>query len=330
MQNQISVYKTLEGRTQYLAAYNDCLRLWPVSYTSCFVSTIYGQIHVITCGSKDAFPLVLLHGGYASATMWFANIADLSASYRVYALDTIGEPGMSEPATPTSSREACADWIIQALDSLGIETAHVVGLSRGGWLALNLALRAPRRVASLALLSPAASFIRLTPFFRMLAAGLIRIPNKGLLKAALYSWVAPGFVINELFTRQFVLGLYHWNWAVNRKGYSGVMPTEFSVEELDKLRMPILMLTGDHDRLNPLRAIQRALQTIPHLETAIVPQAGHMLSMEQPDFVDKYVLNFLGRGKNAPEQAKPFCMTRPGPCHLNNPSALPTSDRRQG
>ena len=111
----------------------------------------------------------------------------------------------------------------------------------------------------------------------------------------LYSWVAPGFVINKVFEKQFILGLLHWNWTVNSQGYSGVMPSVFSSEELGELRMPILMLIGDHDRLNSPRVIQTARQMIPHIETGIIPDAGHMLSMEQPGYVDQRVLDFLAQ-----------------------------------
>jgi pimeloyl-ACP methyl ester carboxylesterase len=291
--NMFPIFKTLEGQAAYSAAYADSLTLWPVPYISRFVSTPYGQTHVITCGPENAFPLVLLHGGYASSTMWFANIADLSSKFRVYAIDTIGEPGKSIPGQPNASREASAEWLEQVFDQLGIQRAHVIGLSRGGWLALNLALLAPERVERVVLLSPAASFISLTPFFQALARAVIRIPVKRILKAVLTSWVAPGYIINEVFERQFILGLLYWNWAINAQGYSGVMPSVFPEDELKNLHTPILMLTGDHDRLNPPRAIQRAKQLIPYLKAEIIPQAGHLLSMEQSGSVDQCVLNFL-------------------------------------
>lgn len=293
MENPIPTFKTFKDQSQYIAAYDDCLRLWPVPHTSRMLPTSYGQTHVITSGPEDAFPLVLLHGGYASSTMWFANIADLSAKFRVIAIDTIGEPGKSVPSQTNASRYDCAAWLEQVFKQLELQKAHVVGLSRGGWMALNLAMHAPQRIERVVLLSPAASFISLTPFFQALSRVVIRIPVRSVLKAVLHSWVAPGFVINEVFEKQFVLGLLLWNWAVNSRGYSGVMPSVFPSEELGKLHMPILMLTGDHDRLNPPRAIQRARDIIPHLEAEIIPQAGHMLSIEQPGSVDQRVLNFL-------------------------------------
>jgi pimeloyl-ACP methyl ester carboxylesterase len=104
------------------------------------------------------------------------------------------------------------------------------------------------------------------------------------------------FSVSAVYAEQFITGLQTWNWAVNTSGYSGVMPCTFSDEELRQMRLPVLMLIGDHDRLNPPKALELARQTIPHLEAEIIPQAGHFLSMEQPGRVDARVLKFLAEG----------------------------------
>jgi hypothetical protein len=100
MEANIQLFKTVEGQAQYLAAYDAAMKLWPVEYSSNYVPTSYGKTHVIACGPISAFPLVLLHGGYANSTMWFSNIVDLSAHFRVYAIDTVGEPGKACPLKP--------------------------------------------------------------------------------------------------------------------------------------------------------------------------------------------------------------------------------------
>jgi pimeloyl-ACP methyl ester carboxylesterase len=288
-----SPFKSPIGKAEYLAAYGAMMQYWPVPYESLDVSTRYGQTHINACGPKDAFPLMLLHGGYASSTMWFPNIADLSAEFRVLALDTIGEPGKSLPMQPNASPRDLAAWLEGVLDELDISKIRVVGLSRGGWLGLNLALHAQQRLERIALLSPAASFISLNSFFRAVAGAAMRIPARPVLKAALYSWVARGFVVNEIFAEQFILGLRNWNWAMGSNGYSGVMPSAFSEDALRQLHVPVLMLIGDQDKLNPPKAIERARQLIPHIEAEIIPNAGHFLSMEQPEGVDALLLKFL-------------------------------------
>jgi pimeloyl-ACP methyl ester carboxylesterase len=291
----VSPFRSAIGEAQYLAAYDASMGLWPVPYESIDVTTRYGRTHVISCGAKDASSLVLLHGGYASSTMWFPNVADLSSQFRVLALDTMGEPGKSIPSQRNATRQDCATWLEGVIAELGISRTRVVGLSRGGWLALNLALYAPRCLERIALLSPAASFISLNTFFRAVAASVMRVRAMPVLKASLYSWVTPGFEINPVYTQQFILGLLHWNWKMNSKGYSGVMPLAFSAEELGRIHIPILMLIGDHDRLNQPKVIEQAKGMIPHIEAEIIPNAGHMLSMEQPELVDERILRFFAK-----------------------------------
>jgi pimeloyl-ACP methyl ester carboxylesterase len=137
MNDSVTLFKTSEGRAKYFAAYDATLHLWPVNHESIFVTTPYGQTHVISCGPKNGFPLVLLHAGQASSTMWFPNIDDLSKVFHVLALDTPGEPGKSIPSRKNATRRDCAEWLEGVMDELGISRAHVMGLSRGGWLALN-------------------------------------------------------------------------------------------------------------------------------------------------------------------------------------------------
>jgi pimeloyl-ACP methyl ester carboxylesterase len=97
--------------------------------------------------------VVLFPGFGASSTMWFPNAADLSSRFRVLALDTIGEPGKSLPSQRNATKRDCAAWLESVMAELGISRTHVVGLSRGGWLALNFALHAPRCLERIALQS---------------------------------------------------------------------------------------------------------------------------------------------------------------------------------
>ena len=296
MNSPIKQFKNTKGQAQYFAAYDAAMKLWPVPYESHFVTTPYGQTHIISCGQEDAFPLVLLHAGQASSTMWFPNIADLSSKFHVLALDTPGEPGKSIPTRHNATRRDSADWLQGVMDELGIAKAHVMGLSRGGWLALNLALYASDRLERIVLLSPAAVFVALNSFFSAVAQAVMRVPTRFVSKVALNSWVARGFVVNDVFAEQFMTGLQNWNWTVNTSGYSGVMPCTFSDEELNRIRQHVLLLIGDQDRLNPPKVVERARQTILHLEAEIIHHAGHFLNMEQPEIVNARILKFLAEG----------------------------------
>jgi pimeloyl-ACP methyl ester carboxylesterase len=293
METHPNCFKPQNGQSRYLAAYDAALKLWLIPYEAHFVTTPYGKTHVITCGSKDAHPLLLLHAGQASSTMWFPNIADLSEKFHVFALDTIGEPGKSIPARTYATFQDSVAWIEGVMDMLGISKAHVMGLSRGGWLALNLAMQSPTRLERIVLLSPAAAFVVLNSFFTAIVQAVMHIPTRAVAKVALKSWMAHGFVINTVFAEQFIIGLQNWNWSVNKKGYAGIMPCMFTDEDLSRIQHKVLMLIGDQDRLNPPKSLERAKRVIPNLEGEIIPQADHFLNMEQPELVDKFILKFL-------------------------------------
>lgn len=99
--------------------------------------------------------------------------------------------------------------------------------------------------------------------------------------------------MNDAYAEQFILGLQNWNWAMGYNGYSGVMPSVFPDHELRQIKTPILMLIGDQDRLNPPKVIELARRLIPQIKTEIIPNAGHMLSIEQPELVDARLIRFL-------------------------------------
>ena len=181
-----------------------------------------------------------------------------------------------------------ADWLIGVMDGLGISQADFVGLSRGGWLATNLAILAPQKVHKLCLLSPAAAFVSLNKFFTLVASSVMRLRMNVVLRTALYSWVAKGFKINPAFEKQFIIGLKYWTYPK-----VGIMPVAFEDGELIKLSMQVLMLIGGEDRLNSQPSIQRARKLLPNIKAEIIPHAGHFLCMDQASFVNGMILEFL-------------------------------------
>jgi pimeloyl-ACP methyl ester carboxylesterase len=160
-----SSFKSPKGEAEYMAAYEDRMRLCPIPYESMDVRGRYGRTHLVASGPKDALLLALLHGALASLTMWAANIADLSRDYRVYAVDIIGEPNKSIPTQPRQTREDCVAWLSELLDALNIESTDMVRISYGGWLTLNYAIDVPERLNKIALLTPPGSFVSLAKQF---------------------------------------------------------------------------------------------------------------------------------------------------------------------
>jgi pimeloyl-ACP methyl ester carboxylesterase len=90
------------------------------------VPTPEGETFVLSCGPADADSLVLLHGSGANSTQWMSRVADLATRFRVYAIDIIGEPGLSAPARPPLDSDRYAGWLDAVLDSLGLDQVLLV------------------------------------------------------------------------------------------------------------------------------------------------------------------------------------------------------------
>src|SRR5690348_10482872 len=111
-------FKTEQGEATFLAAYDAALKAWPVPFEERTVTSRFGATHVVVSGPADAPPVVLLHGFWATLTMWAPNVAALALDHRVYAIDVMGQPSRSVPADPIRTREDHVTWLSATLDGL--------------------------------------------------------------------------------------------------------------------------------------------------------------------------------------------------------------------
>ncbi len=297
---QTSAFKNSEGEAAFLAAYDSAMNLWPVPYEEVEVPGRFGRTHVVVSGPKDAPPLVLLHGYSSTLTMWSPNIADFSKDYRVYALDMMGQPGKTipDPNHPLQTTNDLVAWLNETLDMLKLDRVFLVGMSYGGWSAINLALSAPERIQKLVLLSPAASF---QPIVRQFGLRLVlmMLISKRFTADSLMSWMGitdkHGDMLARYIRDLFYLGMKHFRL---QEESMRLMPEVFSDNELRALRMPVLLLIGENEVIyNPAKALARALQFIPALEGELVPRSKHDMCSSQYKYVDMRVLEFLNGNK---------------------------------
>jgi len=290
-----SPFKTPQGEAQYMAAYEATLRLWTVPYETLDIPSRFGSTHLVACGPQDAPPLVLLHGFLASLTMWAYNMADLSRDYRVYALDVMGQPSKSVPDQPIGKREDCVEWLTAILDALQLGQTHLAGMSYGGWLTLNYAIRASARIKKVILLSPAGSFLPLTPQFYMRGALLPLLPGRFLMNSFM-GWMtykpnlrnASTHKIADCLSDQMYLGIKHYS----RLG--GVNPIAYEDEELRGVKNPTLLLIGQQEVIyNPVASVERAKRLMPIIRAELVPEASHDMTFSQSKTVNQKILEFL-------------------------------------
>ena len=285
-----SRFKTPEGEAAFLAAYDAAMKLWPVPYEEIEIPGRFGMTHIIVSGPKNAPPIVLLHGYMATSAMWAPNIADFSRDHRVYAIDVMGQPSKSVPTAPIRNPEDYAVWLAETLDGLHLDRICLVGQSYGGWLALNFALTAPDRLEKLVLLSPGGGFVPLVRQFSLRGMLMVRFPTR-----ATVNWFMRWLGITGTEARYIreltYLGLRHFRVPVETLR---VLPVLFPEDRLRAMRVPTLLLIGDHEVIcNPATALAQARRLFPDVRGELVPQSSHEMCFSQRRIVDARVRDFL-------------------------------------
>ncbi|MEV5765466.1 alpha/beta fold hydrolase [Micromonospora sp. NPDC052213] len=291
IRQRIGSFTSEQARDRFLAAYDVAMRSWPEPRTELNVETSFGTVHVFHHGPADGegTPIVLLHGSAGNASNWYPQIAQLGEQHPVYAIDTIDDPGRSVQRRVVIGSEENAEWLHETLAGLGLGSAHVVGVSYGGWLGLCLAVHRPQRLASVTLLDPGG--LEKVPF--RFYANLLLGAFATLAPKRIRPWLA-----RLLANHALVMPPEHLNpvmlaartWRTNRPA-----ARPFSDGELRSITVPVqLIIAGRSSLLCPKKALARAEALIPGVRAEIIPGAGHGLPLEQPELVNGRILDFIG------------------------------------
>ncbi|MGA0838877.1 MAG: alpha/beta fold hydrolase [Pseudomonadales bacterium] len=148
------IYRSAAGQRAVEAEYRAFLESWPVAKREHSIETCAGNTFVIESGPEHAPPLVLLHGSGLNSLTWMGDVGAWAKAFRVLAVDVIGHPGFSAATHLPYASDGYAAWLDDVLAGLGVRHAAFIGLSLGGWLATDYAIRRPTRVTQLVLLAP--------------------------------------------------------------------------------------------------------------------------------------------------------------------------------
>jgi pimeloyl-ACP methyl ester carboxylesterase len=253
------------AREKYLAAYERAFALWPQPCEEFDVETATTTTRVHACEPHGGgAPVVLFTGAGFNASSWYPHVAALAKGRPVFGVDMPGDPNPSVARAPVTPPDACAAWLDELLGQLSDRPAHLVGLSYGGWVAMNQALRAPGRVASLTLLDPAGLTKLDARFWWWLNISGLATLTPMPLRRRLARWLDnPVMADRELMTLM---------WAGIR-GYrmEPKFPAVLTDGELGAIEVPALLITGARSALiTPEQARDRA-RHLPNAQVAIVP-----------------------------------------------------------
>lgn len=244
-------------------------------------------------------PLLLIHGGLGTLRMWDGQVPELARRYRVIRYDTRGF-GRTETADVEFANREDA---LAILDHLGASTAYVIGQSRGGMIALDLALDHPERVDALVHVASGVG-----GYAPELPEGTLLPPHEELERL----WTARDWpAMAELETQVWVDGWGHPSTRVDpelRRQVKGWILEGMLAEKpegkpqpmspraagrLNELRVPTLVMVGRADEAPSVASGRYLAASAPDARLVEFPDVAHMIHLEQPERFMALVLEFL-------------------------------------
>jgi pimeloyl-ACP methyl ester carboxylesterase len=225
------------------------------------------RIYYQASGPPDgATPLLLTHGFSASSAMWQPNLAALAAARPVITWDLRGHGNSDAPdSLARYCAEACVADMAALLDACGIARVVAGGLSLGGFLSLEFCLAHPHRVAGLVLCDTGPGYRR---------------------DEARQQWNDRAIALAERLDRDSARGL-----ALAARGILTQRDARV-IDALPGINIPALVLVGAQDQ-DYLAAAAYMAARLPRATHAVIPDAGHVCNLDQPDLFSQQVLAFL-------------------------------------
>ncbi|MCJ7511233.1 MAG: alpha/beta fold hydrolase [Dehalococcoidia bacterium] len=243
------------------------------------------------------FPLLFLHGLAFDTRMWRSQVAALLGKYRCVSIDFRGH-GQSAAPGGEYTLEVMAEDVYQVMRHLGLELAHVAGLSMGGMVAMRLALAHPEVVRSLVLLDTSAGpeQAERAHQYEMLAQVMREQGPEAIMQGVIPIFFSQAFIGGqpqelEAFKEQFrnlnPQGVYRATLAVARR--------RDITDEIKSIRVPTLVIVGDEDMATTPERAEAIHRQIAGSRLEKIVGAGHMTPLEQPEKVTAAIEEFLSQ-----------------------------------
>lgn len=259
----------------------------------------------------SGFPVVFTHGLGGDHSMWMMQIPAFKNKYRVVVWDCRGH-GRSEVSETGYSIDGFVEDLYALIRHLGIDKAHFVGLSMGGWITWSFALKYPEICKTITLSDSAGFNIdensdQVTEKRKMFEASAAISEKYGRERLADMT-IALMFAKEFIETRPEIVNLVKERIKSDPGiGYARTIRGMFieywesspeSVKQrLGTIKIPTLVLVGDKDQLTPVPTQQGLHEAIPGSGFEIIPGAGHVPSIEKPELWNKLVMKFLENNK---------------------------------
>ena len=263
-----------------------------------FVEVEGGRLYYEVAGRGPA--LVLVHAGVADCRMWDEQFGAFAAHYRVVRYDARGFGKTTSENVAFSNRQD----IVDLLRHLGIERTAILGLSRGGSIALDFTLEHPEMVTALIPAAGAVGGFEATPteaeaaIFTEYERLEAQKEHDALTDFEAHVWGdGPGQPEGRAAApvRERLREMIANNYRTHHEELQPRVLAPPAVGRLSEVRVPTLVIWGDLDFSDVMAAMKTLAEGISGALHVIFPGAAHMVNMEQPERFNAVVLEFLGK-----------------------------------
>jgi len=248
-------------------------------------------VHHTVSGAQDAPVLVLSNSLGSTLAMWEPQADALAERFRLIRYDTRGHGASPVPPGPYSIDDVGAD-LIALLDHLGVERAHVAGLSLGGMTGMWLGIHAPERLGRLVALCTSA---RLGPpeTWSERAATVRAQGTEAVADAGVRRWLTEAFSARRPDTAARLRDMIA---SIPDAGYAAccaVIERMDLTSRLGEIRAPTLVIAGAQDPATPPEHAERIVAGIPGARLEVLDPGAHLVNVEQPQAVTRLILEHM-------------------------------------
>jgi len=244
----------------------------------------------------SGIPLLLIHGFPLNKEMWAPQIPELSGIARVLAPDLRGH-GDTPPTPGPSTMSLLADDLNAFLDKLSIrESVVLCGLSMGGYIAFEYYRKFPQRIRGLILTAT-----RAAPDTQegrkgrdALAQQIEKSGMKSIVGDLALKLLAPQTAVNHPETVELIKQIMLRTSKIGAvNALMGMKLRSDSTPLLSEIKVPTLLVHGEHDQIVPIIEAKQLATEIPDSHITMIPNAGHLLNLEQPKRFNQTLIDFL-------------------------------------
>jgi 3-oxoadipate enol-lactonase len=245
------------------------------------------DIGYVEAGGGSETPIVFLHGVGSDKSAWAPQLEHFGRTRRAIAFDYPGY-GDSDPAASGTTRDDYVSGIISAMHELGVDRAHICGLSLGGVVAIAMHHAAPERCASLILADTFAVHPDGPGIYQRSLDGSRDLRAMAEARAD----VLLAQPADSAIRREVVETMSHIDPAAFRIGAEAVWLAD-QRDRVEEIRVPTLILVGDQDLVTPVDLSHELVDLIPDARMQVIGGAGHLTNLERPNEFNRLTEEFI-------------------------------------